>query len=245
MSARLTELRVCDSPQDWKEVGFDIDEHGVLHLPGLRICFGRCTHGASLGFSGGNSESVASLDGIHVHHSDELSLTCGNHPNGVKSVDHVVVRTQDWKATQQAFENLGVPLRRQTENVRLGVKALFYRSEQKPSPVIEVVAQTSEEPHAVHSACLWGITFTSSDIDQTHHFLAHHTAPPWPAVQKGRRITTLKNGEGLGVNLALAFISPHIHDTDKGAHRDAEDAKRARAQEKMLAQFKRESPARL
>jgi hypothetical protein len=113
------------------------------------------------------------------------------HPNGAREIDHVVLMTPDLDATTDDLAQQGFDLRR-TRDVGNGTTQAFYRFAN--GPILEVVGPIP----AVDHPQLWGIVFTTTDLD----------ALPWPAkdaVQPGRRIATVK---GARLGTAVAFMSP-------------------------------------
>merc|ERR1712176_1486778 len=98
----------------------------------------------------------------------------GSHGNGVSGIDHLVIRTSDWRSTSDGLAAIGFSPKHQTSAVRRGVAQLFYRAEEQPSPVIEVVGPTEPLGGAGKRdghARIWGITFVCGDLEQTHEKL--------------------------------------------------------------------------
>ena len=100
-------------------------------------------------------------------------------------------------------ERLGLPLKRIRE-VGGGVRQGFHRA----GPVIvEVVERPDIDAGA--TARLWGLVFNVSDLDRAVADLGPDViGEPRDAVQKGRRIATVRAEAGLGVPLAL--MTPDI-----------------------------------
>lgn len=178
---------------------------------------------------------MTSVDGIAAYVCQATDAQAPVHTNRVTGVDHVVVRTTDWRATAAAFAALGLLPKRQTIVAHMGMTQLFYRAEVQPSPIIEVVGPSEAKVPAagqVGHAELWGLTFVSADLDETHKALSNCTQPPWAAVQAGRRITTLQRKEEQGISLALAFMSPHVRAaTPQGSRHAADQTRMGRRRE--------------
>mmetsp|Transcript_75561 Transcript_75561/g.238900 ORF Transcript_75561/g.238900 Transcript_75561/m.238900 type:complete len:258 (-) Transcript_75561:191-964(-) len=244
---RPAELCLADEPSAWRALGFAVDEEGVVTLPGFRIqLLGRAKQPAggavSLGLAGlpgvgCSSGELDEADGVPIHRCDPVGESLSAHGNGVIGLDHLVVRTPDWRRTKGALAAVGLFPKRQTDVVRRGLVQVFYRAEGDHSPIIEMVGPVvpPKEGEAGHAE-IWGLTFVSGDLDKTHAVLPKHTKPPWKAVQPGRRITTLRHGGELGVSLALAFMSPHVREDPLPAdQREAAYVRNAREQEEELA----------
>jgi hypothetical protein len=121
----------------------------------------------------------------------------------VTGIDHVVLLSPDLRRTVDAFGAVGVVPRRERE-AELGgrpVRQVFFR-------IGDVILEVVGSPDSVDAgpSRLWGITFTVADIDATAAFFGERTAPVKPAVQPGRRITTLRH-RGFGMSVPTAMIS--------------------------------------
>ena len=149
---------------------------------------------------------VRDVDGIPTTASAGQQSTPAAHPNGVTTIDHVVLFSPDLSRTVAALRALGVPPRRDRD-AELGgrpIRQIFFRF----GPVIlEVVG--APDMAGTGPSSLWGITYTVADIDATAAFLGTATAPIKAAVQPGRRITTLKHQE-FGMSVRTAMISAPI-----------------------------------
>jgi hypothetical protein len=69
--------------------------------------------------------------------------------------------------------------------------------------ILEVVGPV--EPSGDGPAQFWGFAFTVADIDATAAHLGERVGRPKPAVQRGRRIATLRTQPG--VSVPVAFMS--------------------------------------
>jgi len=120
------------------------------------------------------------------------------HANGVTEIDHVVMLTPSLDRTIDDLEGKGIELRRIREGeTGMGTyRQAFFRVGR---PVLEVVE--ADDP-----VRLWGITFTTADIDAAADLLGDSLGRVKDAVQPGRRIATVRKEAGLGVPVAL--ISP-------------------------------------
>lgn len=130
------------------------------------------------------------------------------HPNGVVSIDHVVVLSPDLERTVGALRGAGLELRRVREGPTPGgsERQAFFRLGEVLLETVEAPrgSRMSERPDA--PARLWGISFLVEDIDHTVEALGELVSPARDAVQPGRRIAALRREAGVGT--AVAFITP-------------------------------------
>ena len=198
--ALIAELVVADPPEAWRDLGFTVD--------GDRCQVGSVVHV----LRGGAGQGVVSwaLDGVAVE-ADELEglpSAAGQatenrppeHPNGVTSLDHLVVFTPDLQRTVNTLELAGLECRRLRPAGRGNVQAFFRLGE----VILEVVGP--ETAAGDGPARFFGLAFTVTDLDATAAFLGDRLHSPKDAVQAGRRIATLDKHAGSTV--AMAFMSP-------------------------------------
>lgn len=128
------------------------------------------------------------------------------HPNGVTSIDHVVLLSPNLSRTVDALNAVGLQSRR-VRDTELGgrpMRQVFFRL---GAVILEVVG--SPETAADGPSSLWGITYVVADIEASAAFFGERTLPVKDAVQPGRRITTLRHRD-LGMSVRTALISPPI-----------------------------------
>jgi hypothetical protein len=198
---------VADPPELWVDLGF--------HTEGTR-----CRVGATVLALGGSGRGLRSwsLEGAGAlselpasraaapHPPQGPSSAPGAvwaHPNGVTTLDHVVVTTPDLERTVAALENAGIELRRRREAGSAAEPAVqaFFRLDQT---ILEVVGPaTGSGPGP---ARLWGLAFVVADLGITAAVLGARLLPAIDAVQPGRRIATLDRSAGSSV--PMAFLSP-------------------------------------
>ena len=166
-------LHVGDPPELWRELGFAVAD-------------GRCiVGGLVLHLGAGEAGLTGWLD-------EPLAEGVDQHPNGVSSLDHLVLSTPDLDQTIAELEDRGLELRRVRDAGR--IRQAFFRL---PGTILEVVGPGP--------ARWYGLAFTSDDLDATAAFLGDRLHPAKDAVQKGRRIATLDRSAGSSV--AIAFMS--------------------------------------
>jgi len=232
---RLRALLCADAPSVWRAAGFVVDSNNQIDLGTLTIKLVSGNNTAKdvkpKGFTSWVWSGISSLDldenngrysidGVATHISiSEPELNSikpkeqVQHPNGVTHVDHVVLRSGDLERTKEAFGKIGLPLRREANDIYPGITQLFYRPGDEV--IIEVVGFTaastgtetsSQAPHSF----LWGATFTvKDDLTIAKALLQDKLSEIREAKQRGRRIATLRNKE-LNISAALALMTPHV-----------------------------------
>ncbi|GFM17279.1 MULTISPECIES: glyoxalase [Mycobacteriaceae] len=125
------------------------------------------------------------------------------HPNGVIAIDHVVLLSPDPDRTVAAMAAFGERPRRERRGELGGqpIRQIFFRLGEVIVEVVGAPAAAGDGP-----STLWGITYVTADIDATAEFFGEHTAAVKPAVQPGRRITTVRHRE-LDISVRTAMIS--------------------------------------
>jgi len=143
---------------------------------------------------------LADLDGVGVTVADPAPPLFAVHPLGARSIDHVVIVTDDLLRTCGAIaDGLGAPLKRVREagDLRQG----FHRI---GGLVVEVVERRGLDQGP---ASLWGLALVVDDLDEAFARLGRDVlSEPREAVQAGRSIATVTDAAGVGV--ALALMSP-------------------------------------
>ena len=138
------------------------------------------------------------------------------HPNGVTTIDHVVVMTPDLDRTVAEFEALGISCRRIREGAAYGSKsvrqAFFWlgnpEGTDEEKVIVEVVGPEIVDPdRADEPASFFGLALTSTDLTLSASIIGEHMKPPTDAVQPGRRIASISSKAGSTV--ALVLMSPH------------------------------------
>ncbi len=233
---QLTHIVLGDAPDAWRGAGFDVDEAGRFRLGRTHLtCLGT---GAS-GFVGWALDGIAdALDGLstavdgdqpvgtttnattpNVTQPIATLLTAPNatranatHPNGISSIDHVVVRTGDCARTIAAFRSAGLEVRggRTTTSYGSPMRQTFFWA---GDVIIELVGPDSDpdgagEPTTDEPTSIFGLALVADDLDATAAFLGAAMGSPKDAVQRGRRIAGLRHRD-LGIGLPIAVMSPH------------------------------------
>jgi len=234
MSLTVDEIHVADAPDAWARAGFTVDSAGdaapCCRVGGVRIRMVGSNHGSGIvGWSLGGLPAGFSgeLDGIATARSDDCGAATAStptevnpaapaststhapraapaeHSNGVTAIDHVVLLSPDPDRTVAAMEALGEHPRRERRGELGGqpIRQIFFRFGEVIVEVVGAPAAAGDGP-----STLWGITYVTADIDATAAFFGERTAPVKPAVQPGRRITTVRHRE-LDISVRTAMIS--------------------------------------
>jgi hypothetical protein len=205
----VDELFIAAAPGVWRTAGFDVE--GDLCVVGtvrLRLQ----DQGGGRGIVAWSLRDAATLDldGLPTTASaaPPPAASVAPHPNGVLTIDHLVVLTPDLDRTTTALRNGGFDLRREREGPTPGGsrRQSFFRMGELILEVVEAPegSRIAQEPNG--PARLWGISFLVEELEHTAARLGDLLGEPRAAVQPGRRIATLRSEAGLGP--AIAFMTP-------------------------------------
>lgn len=213
---QLSDLYLPADPGAWSTIGFAVTASGCVPV-------GRTTllaDGYDSGRTGWSFDAVAALpdlDGIPVidmvqHEDRSAPRDQPIHPNGIVSIDHVVVATPDCRRTTTAFTTAGFPIRRTINTERFGSpmqQSFLWAGD----VIIEVIGPVSTDAHAgepkAGKASLFGLTFTTTDMDLTVSVMGDLIGDPGPALQPDRSIATVRT-RGTGLGTRIAVMTPHI-----------------------------------
>ena len=218
MTLTVDEIHVADAPDAWARAGFTVDAAGeaapCCRVGGVRIRMVGSNHGSGIvGWSLGGLPAGFSgeLDGIATARSDGCGAVPSvaspaapaEHANGVTAIDHVVLLSPDPDRTVAAMGAVGERPRRERRGELGGqsIRQIFFRFGEVIVEVVGAPVAAGDGP-----STLWGITYVTADIDATAAFFGERTAPVKPAVQPGRRITTVRHRE-LDISVRTAMIS--------------------------------------
>jgi len=207
MGVTIGELSVADSAEAWEAAGFAVADAVVrIGTVGVRLV-GRDRGTGIVGWSLRDvppGSIDGELDGIPTTAADQPAASAPSHPNGVVSIDHVVLLSPDLDRTLGALASVGLEPRRHRDGELGGapVRQVFYRLGEV---VLEVVG--SPDTATDGPASLWGLTHVVADIDETASLLGESGGRVKDAVQPGRRITTLRHRD-FDMSVRTAFITP-------------------------------------
>ncbi len=210
---QLLKLTIGETAETWSSAGFE-----VMELP-------NGSPGCQLGsvqiqFDATGAQGILSavvfglhgmIDSLQFDTENGLSPTHNNahlpsiHPNGVSRIDHLVVTTTDCDRTTDAFEANGILPRRVRTFGDDGSKmrqTFFWLGD----VILELVGPHASEDKG--QTKFWGLALISDDLRTTSDYLGSRCTPIKPAVQSGRKITTIKTRE-IGITTPLAVMSPH------------------------------------
>jgi hypothetical protein len=216
----LVEVQVADAPASWAAAGFEVDGDRVA-LGGVRLrLVGRA--GGRRGIVGWTLSGIevpsGQLDGLatttvdpeHAGAAGTSGTTVATpHPNGVIGLDHVVVLTPDLERTTGVLGEAGLDLRRIRDTTSAGapMRQAFYRL---GPTILEVVSGDLGSGRAAADApATWfGLAVDVEDLDATAAHLGDGLGPIKAAVQRGRRIATLRH-RSFDVSVAVAALDDH------------------------------------
>ena len=193
----LVSVAVADAPERWNAVGFSVTGSSS-QVGQVRIDLGAEGSGiVSWALAG---IDAGPLDGLDTLAEPDVEPTGDDgHPNGTRSLDHLVVTSHDVARTRSALEDRGFEVRR---TVDMGDRRYtFFRVGET---ILELVGPATAD--GAQPARLYGLAFTVDDLDATAAHLGSLLGAVRDAVQPGRRIATLKRDAGLSV--PVAFMSP-------------------------------------
>lgn len=209
--AFLAGLAVADPPRLWSELGFSVQgERAQIGAVAFRLgAEGRgvtawTLAAAEAGPTGAGP--VGSLDGLETDLVDQPPDAGSDqvHPNGVVSLDHLVVSTPDLERTVGVLAGHGLIERRRRDAGRPGGREttqVFFRLGEAILELVGPADRAEEGP-----ARFWGLAFTVADLEQTAGFLGGRLRDRKEAVQPGRSIASLDRAAGS--TLEMAFMTP-------------------------------------
>ena len=205
----IVEVEVGDDPAAWAALGFTVEEDVArLGQVDVRLVGAGGERGRGLvGWTLAAPVAAASgdVDGLPTRFANPTATPPGAgspHPNGVTSIDHLVVLTPDLDRTTEALGAAGVEARRTREAGRGRLQRFFRLGE----VVLEVVGPI--DPSGDGPATFFGLALTVADLDATVSHLAGRIGDPKDAVQPGRQIATLRTGDEVSVPIAVMSPEP-------------------------------------
>jgi Glyoxalase-like domain len=205
----IDELVIADPPAAWRAAGFHVEgDRCLVGAVRLRLV----GPGPARGMVGWSIRGAATLDldGLPTAASTSPPPAASRtpHPNGVVSIDHVVVLTPDIDRTTAALRDAGFDLRREREGPTPGgsTRQSFFRMGDAILEIVQAPEGTRIAGDRNGPARHWGISFLVEDLERTAASLGDLLGEPRAAVQPGRRIATLRKEAGLGP--AIAFMTP-------------------------------------
>ncbi|MGB3410551.1 MAG: hypothetical protein WBA45_05090 [Microthrixaceae bacterium] len=213
---QLSTLVIADSPESWRAGGFIVDEQGICVLGRTAIHLNGGLGGFRSWVFDGIDQEVSEIDGLAVagpNRSPSPSPSAQRipnhhpHPNGITSIDHIVIRSGNCKRTIAALEAAGFPRRggRTTTSSGFAAAQSFFWA---GDVILELIGPDIDEPATDEVTSIFGLALVAPDLDSTAQFLGDLMGDPRPAVQKGRRIAGFRT-RTVGISLPIAVMSPH------------------------------------
>ncbi len=144
------------------------------------------------------------LDGAPFGLPAEPARPTPPHPNGVVSLDHLVVATPHIGRTVASLTSAGIELRRVRE---IGGDPPRQQAFFKLGDVVLEVVGTRDQS-GDWPLRFYGLAWTVRDLDETAAYLGDRLRPAKDAVQPGRRIATLDRAAGSTVPHTFMSADP-------------------------------------
>jgi hypothetical protein len=198
---RLVGLVVGDDPQVWRAAGFTVRDDAFV-VGGVTVRLAG-SHGAR-GVLGWHLEPPVPRDVDGLPHADVAPVDADDatHANGATALDHVVAASPDLERTTSALAAIGLTPRRTVVGAR-GDAETAYRFFLLGTCLLELIAPTTPTDVDAGPAAFVGLAFVTPRIDD----LGSLAPAPRPAIQPGRRITTLDH-RALDLSVPTALLSP-------------------------------------
>lgn len=207
---QLHSVTLGDTPRSWADLGFAVDgpsgDTGSVGLGATRVVLtgsGDGFQGWSVDGVGGPIEDLPCLDTP----SEVRALPEPTHPNGIASIDHIVVNSGDVERTTRTLVAQRIEVRGGRSTSSYGapmVQVFFWLGD----VILELVGPDEGEATADIRTSVFGLALVAPDLDATIATMGDLAGEPKDAVQPGRRIAGIR-GRETGVSLPLAVMSPH------------------------------------
>ena len=214
-SPELVQLEIADHTERWEALGFAVED-SRLEIGGVTIRLGASGRGITAWTI--SRTATGEIDGLPTGTADDtatvpgpLSAAPAHHPNGAIAVDHVVVVTPDFDRTAASLEAAAMPLRRVRTVRGPGEDGGFRQGFRRLGPAILELVEARDAPPG--PARFWGLVIVVDHLDALASRLQQHLSPIKPAVQRGRRIATLRDSAGLSAK--VAFMDPETPEVDR------------------------------
>jgi hypothetical protein len=203
----VDELAIADDPSVWQAAGFEV-AGDCCEVGGVRLRLEGPGRGRGIVAWSLRGVGSTDLDGLATTVSEHPQAEGKEHPNGVTSVDHLVVFTPELDRTTEVLRAAGLDFRRlREEPTPTGApRQAFFRLGELILEIVQAPPGSRIAADRDGPARLWGISFAVSDLAVTAAVLGDRLGVPRDAVQPGRTIATLRREAGLGP--AIAFMSP-------------------------------------
>lgn len=207
---QLRSLEVGDDPGAWIAAGFSVDTDRVLvgntmiRLLGTSGERGIVSAGVDGDVVSGNGDGIDGLP-FRADTPDLLGPAGDGHRNRVVAFDHLVAMSPDVDRTTDMLTAAGLSHRR-TRRFEAGGRPMRQEFFWLGDVILELAG--GDDTHEPGPARLWGLALTCADLEAAAADLGPLLGPSRPAVQKGRRIATMRTRD-LDISVPIALLSPH------------------------------------
>lgn len=203
---RLRTLLVGDDAQAWEDIGFTVVDSQVMLGRVAVELVGTADGRGILGWSLPGVDGH--IDGLKSCRSpgDRAKPSRGDwHNNGVFSIEHVEISTDDVDRSVAAFAVAGMQEQRRTTSTDAPRthRVRFFAGR----TVLELVGPSpANNDHK--GARFTGLGLVSDDLDRTAEVLGERLSAPTDSAHEGRRVATLRP-EGNDISVPISILSPH------------------------------------
>lgn len=198
---QLRSLVIGDDPEAWQAAGFTVVD-GITSVGSTVIVL---DPGADPGITADLDGLDSAVDGLRMAANPTEAPTLAAHANQVTGFDHLVAMSPAIQRTSDALIDAGLERRRTRTFTVDGAtrRQDFFWMGDVILELVGVDGHTGDGP-----ASWWGLALECADLDTASHVLGDSIGPAKDAVQKGRRIATIRTRE-LGISAPIALMSPH------------------------------------
>jgi hypothetical protein len=214
---QLELVELGDSAAAWSAAGFTVTDHHTIELGRTTICCSadaKPFHGWGINSLGGNESGsgLESIDGLKLlppqtRTSPAISRPTPPHPNGISSIDHIVVTTGNCDRSIKAFESAGFVIRGERNTTSYGspMRQVFFWA---GDVIVELMGPAKGQAVREAPASVFGLALVTTDMQRTSEVLGDLLGTPKDAVQPGRKIAGLRT-KSVGIGLPIAVMSQH------------------------------------
>lgn len=202
-------LTLGEEPDAWAAAGFTVDADGTCRVGSVRLVLaGPSTgHGfVAWALRGLDAAPRRGLDGFPTEATDAGPVEPAPHPNTARSVDHVVLMTDDVVRTAAAADDMGLAIARWRDHALPDGTPLRQAFSRVGDVVLELVGPAERPASPRPGVRSFGLAVTVADLETAADVLGAHLGPTRAAVQRGRLIATVRH-RSLGLSTPLALMS--------------------------------------
>lgn len=202
-------LTLAEEPDAWAAAGFKVDADGTCRLGSVRLVLAGPSAGQGLvgwALRGLDDASSRGLDGFPTKATDAGPVEPAVHPNTARSVDHVVLMSDDLERTAAAADDIGLAIARWRDHALPDGTPVRQAFSRVGDVVLELVGPAEPPTSPRPGVRSFGLAVTVADLDTAAELLGAHLSPARPAVQRGRSIATVRH-RALGLSTPLALMS--------------------------------------